>query len=343
MKPRSELITVSLVLFDDIFLDNRIFTDDHRDNCTDVWSVLHDFLLERDVLLQTWDKYGVDKEQSDYHILINFTKGHIKYILKQGLSPRKCIIRLIEPLVIAPFSWRYIKYYSKLFPIILTWDDSLVGKRPFQKLYIPQNYFDQYTKAYSNVNRDKSVVFIVANKTSSRRGELYSKRLEIIKYFEANAPEYFDLYGYGWNNPVSMTGELDHFSTTLYGGEIISKHETLKRYKYSMCIENSSQPGYITEKLFDALFAGCVPIYYGAPNINKYIPNDCFIDMRLYKNLGELHEVIRGMSNEEWKAMQMNGRKFIESKLFKPFNVESFCMAIYNAIQQIHKLNAGVL
>ena len=41
------------------------------------------------------------------------------------------------------------------------------------------------------------------------------------------------------------------------------KIETLKSYKYNICCENSLSEGYTTEKLFEALAGGCVPIYFG--------------------------------------------------------------------------------
>nr|WP_272916661.1 glycosyltransferase family 10 [Helicobacter saguini] len=47
------------------------------------------------------------------------------------------------------------------------------------------------------------------------------------------------------------------------GFAIKNKIEWLKDYKFNLCFENSSYPGYLTEKLFDAFAAGCVPIYWG--------------------------------------------------------------------------------
>ena len=56
-----------------------------------------------------------------------------------------------------------------------------------------------------------------------------------------------------------------------------SKHTLLKvrtatiqsssRYKFCIAIENSLATDYVTEKIYDSLAAGCLPIYYGAPNI----------------------------------------------------------------------------
>lgn len=42
-----------------------------------------------------------------------------------------------------------------------------------------------------------------------------------------------------------------------------SKLKWLRNYRFHICFENSSYPGYLTEKLFDAYAAGCIPIYWG--------------------------------------------------------------------------------
>ena len=47
------------------------------------------------------------------------------------------------------------------------------------------------------------------------------------------------------------------------GGPVTDKIAWLKNYKFNICFENSSYPGYLTEKLFDAFAAGCIPIYWG--------------------------------------------------------------------------------
>ena len=47
------------------------------------------------------------------------------------------------------------------------------------------------------------------------------------------------------------------------GGNVDDKIEWLKYYKFNICFENGSYPGYLTEKLFDAFMSGCIPIYWG--------------------------------------------------------------------------------
>jgi hypothetical protein len=41
-----------------------------------------------------------------------------------------------------------------------------------------------------------------------------------------------------------------------------SKYELLSRYRFNLCFENSTFPGYYTEKLLQSWVGGCVPLYY---------------------------------------------------------------------------------
>lgn len=50
------------------------------------------------------------------------------------------------------------------------------------------------------------------------------------------------------------------------------KLEVLRQYQFCLAFENSLQADYVSEKWYDCLVAGCVPIYLGAPNIEDYAP-----------------------------------------------------------------------
>ncbi|CAM8994145.1 hypothetical protein QQ045_006879 [Rhodiola kirilowii] len=52
----------------------------------------------------------------------------------------------------------------------------------------------------------------------------------------------------------------------------VDKVETLKRYKFSLAFENSIEEDYVTEKFFQSLVAGSVPVVVGAPNIQEFAP-----------------------------------------------------------------------
>lgn len=53
------------------------------------------------------------------------------------------------------------------------------------------------------------------------------------------------------------------------GGPVSDKHAFQLQYKFTIAFENSSYPGYTTEKLPEAVAAGSVPIYWGNPLVSR--------------------------------------------------------------------------
>ena len=53
---------------------------------------------------------------------------------------------------------------------------------------------------------------------------------------------------------------LNSGNRSLAGGE--SKMDVFRRYRFCIAMENTVAHDYVTEKLWDAFAAGCVPIYY---------------------------------------------------------------------------------
>jgi hypothetical protein len=70
----------------------------------------------------------------------------------------------------------------------------------------------------------------------------------------------FDFWGRDW--PAGFDRR--------YKGYVEAKVDSLASYKYSICLENSSYDGYITEKFIDAFLCGTIPIYWGAPDVAKW-------------------------------------------------------------------------
>lgn len=61
-----------------------------------------------------------------------------------------------------------------------------------------------------------------------------------------------------------------------------AKVEYLRAYKFVIAFENSSAPGYNTEKLSHAIEADCVPIYWGDPEIGRSFNVKRFINAHDY-------------------------------------------------------------
>ncbi|KAK9004513.1 hypothetical protein V6N11_041983 [Hibiscus sabdariffa] len=69
----------------------------------------------------------------------------------------------------------------------------------------------------------------------------------------------------------------------------VNKVETLKRYKFSLAFENSNEEDYVTEKFFQSLVAGSIPVVVGAPNIEDFAPSPG--SYLFIKELEDVHSV----------------------------------------------------
>lgn len=72
---------------------------------------------------------------------------------------------------------------------------------------------------------------------------------------------------------VHCPGKLLHNDDSLQEKFKDDKKEYLKQFQFNICSENSSTPGYVTEKLFESFEAGAIPIYWGDENPEPTILN----------------------------------------------------------------------
>jgi hypothetical protein len=195
---------------------------------------------------------------------------------------------------------------------------------------------------------------VSGNKFSNHKYELYTERIKLIEFLENNKNYNFDLYGTGWDDAyknIILYNIAKWFqqnrllrkilfiierSLSVFGlskiykknyksfkGMLSPKIPKISEYKFNICYENVNNiPGYITEKLFDCFFAGCIPIYLGAPDILKFIPNDTFIDRNKFKDNSELLFFLNSISFEEYSIYQKNILNFLNSEKANKFSSE---------------------
>ena len=73
------------------------------------------------------------------------------------------------------------------------------------------------------------------------------------------------------------------------GHRVDDKLSFLSRYKFTIAYENSSYPGYVTEKIADAFAADSLPVYWGNPVVDRDFNPASFIN---YHDLGSNDAVI---------------------------------------------------
>jgi len=309
-----------------------------RDNALDKYYAIYDLFKANGYDIATDDINSIDS--SDIVIYMDMPK--VKP-LKKNID--KSYIVLIESPLFK--SDNYIKSNHRYFKKIFTWDDNLVDNKKYFKI----NYSFTIPKSIpKRINKKKLCCLIVANKSSSYPNELYSERKKIIKWFEENHPNDFTLYGVGWNEYffkgsifIRLFNRL-HFVKRImfkffgeeypsYGGKVVNKFQTMQGYKFAIAYENIKDvSGYITEKIMDPFFAGCISIYWGADNILEYVPKNCFIDKRDFASNDALYDYIKNMDDETYFSYLTNIENFLKSEEADKFRVEIFAKTLFSEI-----------
>lgn len=328
------------ILVNEGFNKLDVFNDESeiRDDCLYFLRQIKKKFLYHDILFVQPDSLGKD-EPVDFEIDFEIPKTNNQKAANKYLVRFEC--DLIYP---KSYNKSYIAKYRKVF----SWNDKATRTNQFVKINIPNKILLLSNPACSE--RTKLCCVIAGNKAVLKPSslELYSERVKTIRWFEQNAPESIDLLGSGWDAPAARQGLAGKVIGKLqpyllkrsgrvffpsYRGKVASKLDTLRKYRFSICYENVRDlPGYITEKIFDSFFVGCVPVYWGAANISTYIPEDCFIDRRKFTSHEELYKFMVSMTEPEYTDYQERIAAFLASDRVKPFSAETFAETIVNTI-----------
>lgn len=175
------------------------------------------------------------------------------------------------------------------------------------------------------VEKSKDVcMFVSSNVNNSRRQEYLSELMEHI---------HIDSYG-RWRRNCILEGDKGY----------VSKLDVIKHYKFTIAFENAISPEYVTEKFFDPLIAGSVPVYLGAPDVDKLAPGlHAYIDVRNYDSPKSLaKELQRYCCNRnlydkllEWKRRPLN---VTLANLIEEQHIHPFIRMAMLAKEKMHKV-----
>jgi alpha(1,3/1,4) fucosyltransferase len=135
--------------------------------------------------------------------------------------------------------------------------------------------------------------------------------------------------------PVDCPGFFLHNDNTLHKQYVDNKAVYLQLYKFNICPENSISPGYVTEKLFQSLYSGCIPIYNGwSKNPEPDILNPNIILWYDESNATSLINEVKRLYSDD-----RSYRSFME----QPFFCDTAVDKIYILLQQFtNKINYNV-
>lgn len=273
--------------------------------------------------------------QNDYYSLGLLT--HYEQLANEGRAHLTAFL-IMEPPVVAPSQYQALPRLTAAFDRVYVHNTtgdgySLEGvdSSKLHRLYWPIPHNDVIKPYWSNQNRMKRVVVINgSHNPRARARELYSNRIWAMA--ELSKLNVVDLYGMGWEKWWTRSALWWPYWRNrgalmqIFKGKCASKFEVLQNYQFCLCLENMKMDGYITEKIFDCLYAGTIPLYLGAPDITQYVPQEAFIDCRQYSTWTEMWHDVAAMPPEKIEQMRQAGRAFLQSEQAAKF---------YHAIAEI--------
>jgi hypothetical protein len=203
---------------------------------------------------------------------------------------------------------------------IFTSNSSLpIFEQCYRQYWVKANQLQPLDKDFKFQNR--KVVAIMGYKGDQKRLSLKKQGRELdLSYLRTQIAlagykmGKVDIYGYYWPDNISLEVSRGEGYYDSYRNR---KAEILKKYNFNLCFENTNFDYYCTEKIWDSIQYGCLPIYYSEGNkIYENFPKNSFIDYSEFENPAELFNFIGNMDIEEFRT-RMN-----------------LCIEVFNRIQE---------
>lgn len=307
------------------------------------WTLIRDRCRERGIEINTADYYDGNPSGAIFvamgKILLRFSKfdAYTKLAFETGISRR--ILFSTEPAVISPNMFVNFDQRNRLFTDVFyncrlertLFSSKVLGylmlNRSIGRInyYYPPMMLNRPLMEQFLNNKRKFLVMINSNKFPVLPyKELFSCRIRAVNYF--GKLDGFSLFGSGWDHNRLYPWYLNTKAIAkCYKGKFIgSKYDELCKYKFAIAFENASFDGYLTEKMFDCFFCGTIPIYYGAPDVEKYVPTNCFVDFRKFRSFKYLHEYLLSITEDEIVSYRERILNFLSSDKFYLFTKEHF-------------------
>jgi hypothetical protein len=118
----------------------------------------------------------------------------------------------------------------------------------------------------------------------------------------------------GYKKVNSGGPHLNNIGYVLPRDKLEYKLDFLNKHRFNICFENGVNPGYVTEKLFNALQVKTMPIYWGSPTVGRDFNPKSFINATDYGNFENLVKYIAHLDSQEGKQEYLD---IIEQPAFK--------------------------
>jgi hypothetical protein len=239
-------------------------------------------------VLNTQYEVTIDNANPDYLIFgdRNFGENNLNY------SPGKTVKIFYTGENQRP--WDYQAHYALSFEHV---ENEKMYRLPLYVIYDWHNRMKKemswatHIRDESDLDADKKqkfCSFVVRNPGCVRRNEFFHK-LSARKHVDSGGPLFNNIgrvLDYGDAAPKA-------------------KNEWLKDYKFNICFENSTYPGYTTEKLYEAYIGGTIPIYWGSATIEVDFNPKAFLNWYDYGSDEALIDAVLELDSNPHKYRDM--------------------------------------
>jgi hypothetical protein len=273
-------------------------------------------------------------DEATHYLSLDIDQNELREIEQLNIPITHRFLLVQEPKVVLPAN--FSRKNLKKFGAVVT-----VGRPP--KKYINSLPWPQFwpknmiVSGFDSRTRNGAAL-VASNHLSLIDKELYSLRRSCAFLI----PD-LSVYGKGWDcnlkskikiiliclqSFVKYPTTISHKSLTFWFSNLkrpvnspIDKLDTLQDFKVNVVIENSAE--FLTEKLFDAFFAKCIPVYVG-PNVSDFlIPENLLVQCE--PNIRSIAEGIRTAEQMDYQSW----RKELDSWLNAPETVDRWSHQTY--------------
>lgn len=128
------------------------------------------------------------------------------------------------------------------------------------------------------------------------------------------------------------------------GGAVADKYAFQKQCIFSLCFENSSSPGYLTEKLIQAAGAQTIPIYWGDTHLGRQLNDSgggvntkALIYAHDFGDMKELVDYVRLVDNDKAMQLEMMQQPLFLDSHHKSYFDKQLCAFLLHIFSQPHK------
>lgn len=159
---------------------------------------------------------------------------------------------------------------------------------------INEDFLKSRAKLPKELAERKFCNFVYHNTTFGLNSQIRIQFCKLLSFYKT-----VDCPGAALNN---MQGDIvGRFDADWFN----SKLRFISNYKFTIAFENSSSPGYVTEKLINAFSAKSIPIYYGDPVITREFNPKAFINCHDYESFNEAINKVKELDNNDELYMEM--------------------------------------